>query len=618
MASDKDFSIGRQIFGYRQGACQFQRSLTLNLPRVHSFDEPAAMACLKDMFTIDEEKVTPPKNRSGKTPTAEEMAYLTTALALSKSLLRVSGIPSFDREVLTDFPAKGATKQRMVTLEIPVVENTPPSLYLNAYRAAFQLITAFTLPVSKRSGLKKKADALDETLIKPLRRIGNGRPVDIFVLKEAFDRGIQVNHLGGAVYRLGVGANGKLFSRSSTDGDAAIGFRTTQDKAITLSWLRQIGVPTPRSVLVSTAEHAREVARDIGYPVVIKPANRDRSEGVIMDVMSDEEIPAAFDAAREWSDRTLVESRIPGVCHRLVTFRNTFVFAFTRHPKAVEGDGENTVKDLVETANRKRDKQAKHVQNKVFPFDDAALDCLRAQGLTPESVPEEDQIVLLRSVNSADDGGHSEIVTDKVHPENIRLAERISRVMRLESMGLDLISTDVTKPWYETGGCITEVNATPQIGENSARAYLERSFGEGKGYIPVHCFVGDAAAFEAASRFRTELAAAGAAAALTSNDISVGTDGETIALKTGDNLFERTLILQNDPQIEVLVLVVQDDELLFRGCPMRRVTRVEVTNRNLRSFRKRDQSMDQARIDLLLETIAPEETDPTSIAASES
>ena len=603
MASDKDFSIGQQIFGYRQGARQFQRTLTLNLPKVHSFDEPAAMACLKDMFAIAEDKVKSPENRSGKTPTAEEMAYLTAALSLSKSLLRVSGIPSFDREVITGFPANGATKQRMVTLDIPVVENTSSRFYESAHRAAFQLMTAFTQPISQRSGLKKKADALEDALIKPLRRVSNGRPLDVFVLREAFDRGIQVNHLGGAVYRLGIGVNGKLFSRSSTDGDSAIGFRTAQDKAITLNWLRQIGVPTPRSVLVPTAERACEVAREIGYPVVIKPADRDRSEGVVMDVMSDKEVPAAFDAAREWSDRTLVETRIPGVCHRLVTFQNTFVFAFTRHPKAVEGDGESTVKELVEAANQKRNKQATHVQNKVFPFDEDAMDCLREQGLTPNSIPEEDQIVLLRSVNSLDDGGHSETVTDKVHPENIWLAERISRHLRLESMGLDLISTDVTKPWFETGACITEVNAMPQIGENSARAYLERTFGDNNGYIPVHCFVGDAAAFDAANRFRAKLADAGTAAVLTSHDVSIGQEGEAIALTTSNSLFDRTMILQHDPQIEALILVIQDDELLFRGHPLRRITSMDVTNRAIKSFRNRQQSIEDAQIDLLLATI---------------
>lgn len=45
-----------------------------------------------------------------------------------------------------------------------------------------------------------------------------------------------------------------------------------QDKAATLELAARIGVPTPRSQLVATVEEALRYARDIGLPLVVKPA----------------------------------------------------------------------------------------------------------------------------------------------------------------------------------------------------------------------------------------------------------------------------------------------------------------------------------------------------------
>ena len=151
-----------------------------------------------------------------------------------------------------------------------------------------------------------------------------------------------------------------------------------------------------------------------------------------------------------------------------MTFRNRFVFGFTRHPKAVVGDGESTIRGLVDKANAKRARHVAHLRSKPFPLDALALTCLKARELTADTVLEDGHIAHLRPFQSKDSGGYNEVITDRVHPENIALVERISRFFRMESVGFDLITPDAALPWYDTGAAITELNWQPQIGENTA------------------------------------------------------------------------------------------------------------------------------------------------------
>jgi len=48
-----------------------------------------------------------------------------------------------------------------------------------------------------------------------------------------------------------------------------------------------------------------------------------------------------------------------------------------------------------------------------------------------------------------------------MHPENVFLAERVSRVIGLDICGIDIMAENLTQPLKENGGVILEVNAAP-------------------------------------------------------------------------------------------------------------------------------------------------------------
>ncbi len=311
---DSDISVGKRLFGYSEHSRQYTRRLQVKVPHLEFFDGKLARAFLEEAFKIKGARISSPLNNSGKILRGVEEDYLTIALSIARSLLRTSGIPSFEREILLGFRAAQRKRYHDALLAIPAVENMPPRLYLSAYIRAFQIAFEFTRNPIQYAQLKAKSDELKESLIKPLRHIGRGRPLDIFILREAFENDIQFNHFGGGVYRLGFGASATLFSRSATERDSVIGARASQDKAITMSWLKANGVPTPQSHIVANVEEAQKAAAAIGFPVVVKPADRDRSEGVMLDISSSSEVRTAFDAARTLSKRVLLQERVWTAC----------------------------------------------------------------------------------------------------------------------------------------------------------------------------------------------------------------------------------------------------------------------------------------------------------------
>ena len=48
-----------------------------------------------------------------------------------------------------------------------------------------------------------------------------------------------------------------------------------------------------------------------------------------------------------------------------------------------------------------------------------------------------------------------------VHPDNVLMAERISRIIGLDVCGVDIMAQNLTEPLKESGGAILEVNAAP-------------------------------------------------------------------------------------------------------------------------------------------------------------
>ncbi|BDT60407.1 cyanophycin synthetase [Massilia varians] len=289
-------------------------------------------------------------------------------------------------------------------------------------------------------------------------------PSTAHIVDAATDRRIpSIRLTDGNLVQLGHGAAQRRIWTAETDRTSAIGEGIASDKDLTKTLLASCGVPVPEGALVRSAEEAWEEAQDIGLPVVVKPVDGNHGRGVTLNLMLESEVRAAYAIAAEAGDSTavLVERFIPGNEHRLLVVGREVVAAARGESLWVTGDGSSSVLQLCDSqinTDPRRGDSEEHPLGRVNPHDSEIMLDLQRQGLTPESVPQPGQKVLIQvNGNVADD------VTDLVHPSVAHAAALAARIVGLDIAGIDLVCEDIARPLEEQRGAIIEVNSSPGL-----------------------------------------------------------------------------------------------------------------------------------------------------------
>ncbi len=291
------------------------------------------------------------------------------------------------------------------------------------------------------------------------------------IAREAARRGIAWSVVEGSNFvRLGSGRFAHVLAGSETTKTSRVGQRLARSKRVTSAILATAGLPVPQQRVVRTDEEALDAARTIGFPLVIKPAAGSRGRAVSVGVAAEAGVRPALRRAQAISPEVIVESFIAGDEHRLLVVNGRFAAATRRRPAQVRGDGVSSVRALLERENARpeRDRRLSRLSGRALSLvplalDDEALALLEEQGLTPEAVPAEGRAVLLRRQSNHSCGGDTVDATDAVHPTVRTMAERAAALLGLDVCGIDYITTDVGRPFQETGGAICEVNARPGL-----------------------------------------------------------------------------------------------------------------------------------------------------------
>lgn len=287
-------------------------------------------------------------------------------------------------------------------------------------------------------------------------------PNSLSFVKAAYKQNRPWQHLGENLVQIGWGAESTIFDNSFTSYTGTIGTRMALNKAVTKKMLSQSGVPVSDGAIHSDLVQAKQFVKKLAQPSVVKPLNTDGGIGVTVDIRDEAEFDKAFAIAQEFSNYVLIENYIPGHDHRLLVVGGRLIAASRKIPAGVTGDGQSSIKQLVEQTNkdprRGKDKRSLLI---ALQLDDEAKRCLSRQNLYIDSVPAPNQFVYLRKTSNISTGGTAENTLHKVHPDNILLAERIARLFRLDIVGIDLITPDISKSWRTHPAVVCEVNAKP-------------------------------------------------------------------------------------------------------------------------------------------------------------
>lgn len=294
------------------------------------------------------------------------------------------------------------------------------------------------------------------------------------IVDAAVARGIPYRRLTrGSLVQFGWGSKQRRIQAAEVDSTSAVAESIGQDKDLTKRLLHAAGVPVPLGKPVASIDEAWEVAQKVGLPVVVKPQDGNQGKGVTVNITDRAQLEAAYKNAEEYGT-VMVERFLPGHDFRLLVVGDQLVAAARREPPQVLGDGQHTVRELVEQVNLDPRRGEGHATSLTkIRLDDIAVARLAAQDLTPDSVPPKGQRVILRNNANLSTGGTATDVTDDVHPEVAARAIAAAQMVGLHICGVDMVAETVLRPLEEQGGGFVEVNAAPGL-----RMHLAPSYGK--------------------------------------------------------------------------------------------------------------------------------------------
>ncbi len=234
------------------------------------------------------------------------------------------------------------------------------------------------------------------------------------------------------------------------------------NKALMRKRFAQAVIPVARGGTAFTKKRALTLFRSLAKPVIVKPYSGSRSRHTTIHLETENEFLKAFRRAKQLSPLALIEEELEGFVHRGTLIGGKLAAVLRREPPHVIGNGKDTVAALV-AAENKRPERHGHTFQPIATGAEAEAELVR-QKLDWRSVPARGAMVTLNQKISRGVGASNTEATERMHPENRALLEKIGALLADPLVGVDFIMRDVAAPWQsEPRSGVIECNSLPFI-----------------------------------------------------------------------------------------------------------------------------------------------------------
>lgn len=293
----------------------------------------------------------------------------------------------------------------------------------------------------------------------------------------------EFGYVGQIIFQNG---NRTFFRNRVLSINTASAIEVARDKNYASFFLRQFGynVPTEQTFFSPrwskqirndrTLEPAIAFAKKLGYPVVIKPNTFSQGELVTV-ARTERELKTGLKEIFKRADIALVQELIPGRDYRVVILDGRVISAYERTPLEVVGDGKSTVQRLIDQLQQSFERDLRDTRIDTDDFRIPLV--LKHQKLDLKSIPSKHQRVKLLDNANLSTGGTSLDVTETIHPDYAKLAANVTRDMGLRLCGVDILTSDITKP-LDPHYVILEINASPGLDHYAASGKKQKKIVE--------------------------------------------------------------------------------------------------------------------------------------------
>ncbi|WP_299820960.1 N-acetylglutaminylglutamine synthetase [uncultured Roseibium sp.] len=315
----------------------------------------------------------------------------------------------------------------------------------------------------------KRKNTINEALFAGPALDDKLNPYATIVINEARRRGIQAEIIdaAGGFYRLSYGGRSVACRESLSEFTSAVAMSLCDDKATTRRIVQRAGVDVPGQILAGSADENAAFLEKYGS-VVVKPARGEQGKGIAIGLTTAEDVTAAIDVARTFSNDVLIEEFVTGQDLRLVVIDYKVVAAALRKPAEVTGNGRATIGELIEIQSRRR-AAATGGESRII-VDDEVERCLSANGFKLEDILPEGRRLAVRRTANLHTGGTIHDVTGETHHALVDAAVKAARAIEIPVTGIDLMVEDPRKPDYR----FIEANERPGLANHEPQPTAER------------------------------------------------------------------------------------------------------------------------------------------------
>ena len=359
------------------------------------------------------------------------------------------------RRLAEHFVARGAAY-----LDLSVMHDNTQAIALYE-KLNFRRVPVFSI---------KRKNPINEGLFTGPETHDGLNPYARIIVDEARRRGIQVEITDpeGGFFRLSYGGRSIHCRESLSELTSAIAMSICDDKAVTRRIVANAGVRVPDQLPGDAGEEALAAFVSRHTEVVVKPARGEQGRGISVGLSRSEDIAAAIDEASKICDRVLVEEYVEGVDLRLIVINFRVVAAAVRRPARVVGDGQNTVRRLIETQSRRR--AAATGGESRIPVDAETTHTLAEAGYDLDSVLAENEELQVRKTANLHTGGTIHDVTSETHPRLVDAAIKAARAIDIPVTGIDLLVKSPRAGDY----VFIEANERPGLANHEPQPTAER------------------------------------------------------------------------------------------------------------------------------------------------
>lgn len=267
-------------------------------------------------------------------------------------------------------------------------------------------------------------------------------------------------------------ANGKttIFRDTSFNINALGSVQIAKDKGYASYFLKLFGFKVPEwqtifskkineNIKIKRNEtDGYEFSKKLGFPIILKPNDKSKGEGVFKVHNKGEYFKAAKKILAE-NKVMLIQEFCEGRDFRIVVLNSEVISAYERTALTVTGDGRSTVRHLLEALQLKFEKIGRDT---VIDYDDIRLEQnLKRGNLNFNSILTKGKEVRLLENANLSSGGSAFDFTDFIHEDFKKLAINVTNKMCLKLCGVDILTSDITRPCTEYN--IIEINSAPGL-----------------------------------------------------------------------------------------------------------------------------------------------------------